>query len=345
MPTQSARPIPFERLMATPRVSDRAPRKITDKAWWPWFKRGAAALFFAGVTALLVSQARTIEWGQVLSSLKNYPLTAVWGAALLTLASFTLYSCFDLLGRRYTGHTLGAPTVMLVTFVSYAFNLNLGSLVGGVAFRYRLYSRLGLGNGVITRIMSLSMLGNWMGYVLLSGLVFSLYPPTLPADWSIDSAHLRFIGFALLAAAASYLGLCAFSRQRTLQVRGHTIDLPSPGLATLQLLMGAGNWLLMSGIVFVLLQHRIEFSAVVSVLLLAAVAGVITHIPGGLGVLEAVFVALLSHRMPRHELLAALVAYRLVYYLAPLGLATLVYLVMEAKARQTAKTDASSEKT
>lgn len=330
--------------MATPRVSDRAPRKITDKAWWPWFKRGAAALFFAGVATLLVSQARTIEWGQVLSSLKNYPLTAVWGAAMLALASFTLYSCFDLLGRRYTGHTLGAPTVMLVTFVSYAFNLNLGSLVGGVAFRYRLYSRLGLRNGVIARIMSLSMLANWMGYVLLGGLVFSLRPPTLPADWNIDSAQLRYIGLALLAAAAGYLSVCAFSRQRTLQVRGHAIELPSLGLATLQLLMGASNWLLMSGIIFVLLQHRIEFSAVVSVLLLAAVAGVIARIPAGLGVLEAVFVALLSYQMPRHELLAALVAYRLVYFLAPLSVATLVYLVMEAKARQAAKTDATSKK-
>jgi uncharacterized membrane protein YbhN (UPF0104 family) len=332
-PTQSARLAPFERLMATPRVSDRAPRKITDKAWWPWFKRGAAALFFAGVAALLVSQARTIEWGQVLNSLKNYPLPAVWGAALLALASFTLYSCFDLLGRRYTGHTLDAPTVMLVTFVSYAFNLNLGSMVGGIAFRFRLYSRLGLDTGVITRIMSLSMLANWMGYVLLAGLVFSLQPPSLPADWFIDSAHLRFIGFALLAAAAGYLGVCAFSRQRTLQVRGNALELPSLGLAALQLLMGAGNWLLMSGIIFVLLQHRIEFSAVVSVLLLAAVAGVIARIPAGLGVLEAVFVAMLSHQAPRHELLAALVAYRLVYFLAPLSVASLVYLVMEAKAK------------
>ncbi|MBK5206041.1 MAG: UPF0104 family protein [Polaromonas sp.] len=322
--------------MATPRVSDRAPRKITDKAWWPWFKRGAAALFFAGVAALLVSQARTIEWGQVLNSLENYPLTVVWGAVLLTLTSFALYSCFDLLGRRYTGHTVGAPTVMTVTFVSYAFNLNFGSLVGGIAFRFRLYSRLGLDNGVIARIMSLSIATNWMGYVLLGGLVFSLLPPTLPPDWNIDSAHLRFIGFALLAVAAGYLGVCAFSRQRTLHVRGHAIELPSLGLASLQLLMGAGNWLLMSGIIFVLLQHRIGFSAVVSVLLLSAVAGVITRIPAGLGVLEAVFVALLSYQMPRHELLAALVAYRLVYFLAPLGVAIVVFLIMEAKARRAA---------
>ncbi|MBW8723483.1 MAG: flippase-like domain-containing protein, partial [Polaromonas sp.] len=93
-------------------------------------------------------------------------------------------------------------------------------------------------------------------------------------------------------------------------------------------------WLIMSSIIFILFQHRIEFSAVVSVLLLAAIAGVITHIPAGLGVLEAVFVALLSHLMPTADLLAALVAYRVVYYLVPLGVASAAYLAMEARARQ-----------
>jgi uncharacterized membrane protein YbhN (UPF0104 family) len=95
----------------------------------------------------------------------------------------------------------------------------------------------------------------------------------------------------------------------------------------------------MSGIVFVLLQQRIAFPTVVSVLLLAGIAGVITHIPAGLGVLEAVFVALLSHQMPQSALLAGLVAYRVVYYLAPLGLAAVVYLVMEARARSLAVPD------
>jgi uncharacterized membrane protein YbhN (UPF0104 family) len=208
-------------------------------------------------------------------------------------------------------------------------------VVGGVAFRYRLYSRLGLGNGVITRIMSLSMLSNWMGYVLLAGLVFSLKPPALPADWPISVLQLRIAGAVLLAIAAAYLGVCANPRRRSLQVRGHTIDLPSPYMAGLQLVMGASNWLVMSGIIFILMQHRIEFSAVVSVLLLAAVAGVITHVPGNLGVLEAVFVALLSHLMPANDLLAGLVAYRVIYYLTPLCIATLVYLTLETRFKKT----------
>lgn len=320
-----------------------AKRKLTGRAWWPWLKLGVTAIFFALVGYLLVSQARTIEWGRVLSSLQDYPLTAAWGAVALSVASFTLYSCFDLLGRRYTGHTLGTPTVMMLTFVSYAFNLNLGSVVGGIAFRYRLYSRLGLDLSVITRVTSLSMLTNWMGYLLLAGLVFSLQPPALPGNWKIDALQLRLIGLLLLAIALAYLGACAFSRQRTLCLRGQEIELPSLRLAGLQMAMGAGNWLLMSGILFVLLQQRIDFFSVVSVLLLAAIAGVITHIPGNLGVLEAVFVALLSHRMPRHELLAGVVAYRVVYYLVPLLIAAVIYLILEARARRLAKSKGTVE--
>ena len=301
--------------------------------WWPWLKRIGSALFFVAVLALLLSQARHIEWQKVLASLKDYPVTAAWDAVLLAAASFFLYSCFDLLGRRYTGHKLGVGAVMATTFVSYAFNLNLGSLVGSIAIRYRLYSQLGLQTGVITRILTLSMLTNWMGYLLLAGLLFSLQPPALPDSWKIEAGQLRVIGFSLLAVALAYLALCSFMRQRRLQIRGHEIDLPRGPLAALQLLLGAGNWLIMSGILFVLLQHRVEFSLVASALLLAAIAGVITHIPANLGVLEAVFVAMLSHRMPQHEVLAAIVAYRLVYYLGPLVIATLGYLILESTAK------------
>lgn len=309
-------------------------RKLTASAGWPWLKRGFTTLFFVLVGYLMVSQARSVEWGRVLSSLKQYPVAALWGAAALSFSSFLLYSCFDLLGRHYTGHSLKARTVMTLTFVSYAFNLNLGSAVGGIAFRFRLYSRLGLPLGVITRVMSVSMLANWMGYVLLAGLLFSLQPPALPLHWKIDAVQLRLIGLLLMGAASAYLVACALSRQRTLRLRGHAFELPTFQLAGLQIMMGASNWLLMSGIVFVLLQQRIEFFTVASVLLLAAIAGVVTHIPGNLGVLEAVFVALLSHRMAQHELLAGVLAYRVIYYLVPLVIATLLYLVMEAKLKK-----------
>ena len=310
---------------------------ITSQVWWPWLKRSAITAFFMLVAWLLVTQARAIEWSQVLTALSNYPVQALLGAAALTLLSLTLYSSFDLLGRHYTGHTLRAFTVLRITFISYMFNLNLGSLVGGVAFRYRLYSRQGLGTGVITRVMSLSMLTNWMGYLLLGGVIFGFHVPALPPGWKIGSGGLQIAGFVMLAIALSYLLLCARSRQRKFSLRGHELHLPSLRLAALQLSMGAANWLLMSGVVFMLLQQRIAFPTVVGVLLVAALAGVITHVPAGLGVLEAVFVVLLSHLLPRHELLAALLAYRAIYYLAPLTLAAALYLVAETRAKKSAR--------
>jgi uncharacterized membrane protein YbhN (UPF0104 family) len=313
-----------------------ARHRITTKVWWPWLKRFATAAFFMLVAWLLVTQARAIEWNEVLATLANYPVHTLLVAAALALLSLTLYSSFDLLGRHYTGHTLRARTVMRVTFISYVFNLNMGSLVGGVALRYRLYTRLGLNAGVITRVMTLSMLANWIGYLLLAGVIFGFHAPTLPPGWVIGSGGLQILGFVLLALALLYLLLCAVLRQRRFIFWGHELNLPSLRLAALQLGMGAANWLLMGGIVFVLLQQRIAFPTVVSVLLVAAVASVIAHVPAGLGVLEAVFIALLSHQLPKHELLAALLAYRLIYYLAPLTLAAVLYLVAETRAKKSA---------
>ncbi len=329
--------MPVRRRPPPPPAGGGAPAWFNSNAAWRWLRRGAAGVFFALLGYLLVAQARTMDWPQVLAALQAYPLVSVAGAVGLAAASHLLYSGFDLLGRRYTGHTLGTRTVMLLTFVSYAFNLNLGSVIGGVALRYRLYSRLGLGLGVITRVTSLSMLANWMGYLLLAGLVFGLQPPGLPAAWGLGALQLRLMGAGLLALALAYLGACAFSRQRTVHLRGHAVELPSVQLAGLQLTMGAANWLLMSGILFVLLGQRVDFFSVTGVLLLAAIAGVISHVPGSLGVLEAVFVALLSPRLPAHEVLAAVVAYRIVYYFVPLGIAILVYLLLEARAHQPAR--------
>jgi hypothetical protein len=309
---------------------------ITARAWWPWFKRAAMAVFFMLLAWLLVTEARAVEWGAVLATLANYPLPALLGAVALAWASLTLYSTFDLLGRHYTGHRLRAPAVMRVTFISYLFSLNMGALVGGVALRFRLYSRLGLETGTITRVMSLSMLTNWAGYLLLAGVIFGFYTPALPPGWKIGSAGLQILGFALLATALLYLLLCAVSRQRSFTIKGHELSLPSLRLALLQLAMGAGNWLLMGGIVFMLLQQKVAFPTVTGVLLVAAVAGVITHVPAGLGVLEAVFVVLLSHQLPKHEVLAALLAYRGIYYLAPLALAVALYLVAETRAKKAA---------
>ena len=307
---------------------------IRDQPWWPWLKRALTFAFFALVIGLLVKYARNVDWGDVKESLLALPRHVLWEAAALCACSHLLYSCFDLVGRRYTGHGLPVPQVMQVNFISYAFNLNMGSLVGGVAFRYRMYSKLGLATATITRVLTLSMLTNWLGYLLLAGIVFTVAPLALPPDWKLDSEGLRLLGIVLLAVALSYLLLCGWSKKRGWSVRGHELLLPRPSMAIVQLAMSCTNWMLMAAAVHVLLQGQVPYSDVLSVLLVAAVAGVITHVPAGLGVLEGVFVALLSYRVPDAQLLAALLGYRALYYIVPLAAAAVMYLSVELRARK-----------
>lgn len=307
-----------------------APRKTTHP-WWPWLRRVLTFAFFALVAVFSIRYARNVDWAEVWAAITGTPPQVLLAAAALAAASHALYSCFDLLGRHYTGHRLPVRRVMGITFISYAFNLNMGSLVGGVAFRYRLYSRAGLGNAITTRILTLSMLTNWLGYLVLGGAVFAVAPLALPPDWKIDSEGLRWLGLALVAAAALYVALCLWSPRRSFDVRGHEIELPPPRMVAVQLAMSCTNWMVIGGVIFVLLRGQLPYVAVLSVLLVAAVAGVITHVPAGLGVLEAVFVSLLSYRISEGQLLGALLTYRALYYIAPLLLASALYLLLEAR--------------
>jgi hypothetical protein len=107
--------------------------------------------------------------------------------------------------------------------------------------------------------------------------------------------------------------------------------LPTPRLAALQLAVGVSNWLLIAAVIWVLLQGRVAFPVVAGVFLVGVVVGIVTRVPAGLGVQEAVFVALLSPQVPEADVLAAMLTYRALYYWAPLLLAGLAYAGVESR--------------
>lgn len=284
--------------------------------------RRLLGIAFLAVVLLFVARlVHRMEWTGALQALRELPLQVVLISACLAAASHLLYCGYDLIGRHQTGHKLTVPQVATVGFMSYAFNLNLGSLIGGIGLRYRLYGRLGLPIAVTSQVLAFSMLTNWLGHLALTGAVLLLAPPLLPTNWQLTQPLLQGLGAALCLVVAAYLLLCRVSRRRTWRARGVSVTLPTQHMALLQLLLSATNWLLIAGVIWVLLQQRVVFADVLGVLLLAAVAGVVTHVPAGLGVLEAVFVTLLGHRVAEPDLLAALLAYRLLYYLVPLAAA------------------------
>lgn len=303
---------------------------------WPAIRRVLGIGFLALVAALLWIQLREVDWGEVRSSLASYSLPMLLFALVPAIGSHLLYGLFDQLGRLYTGHHLSPLRVAKIAFVSYAFNLNMGAVIGGAGFRYRLYSRYGLDAATITRVFALSVAANWIGYCAVAGTVFALGAVELPPDWEVGSDGLRWIGALMVMAAAGYLAACGLSPRRSWTVRDHEIVLPRLRIALLQLAISIANWMLIGALIYLLLRQQVPYPTVLAVFLISAIAGVLAHVPAGLGVIELVFISLLGHVMPSSALIAALVAYRAVYYLVPLALALPVYMVLEARAKRRA---------
>ncbi|WP_413725743.1 lysylphosphatidylglycerol synthase domain-containing protein [Sodalis sp. RH16] len=300
---------------------------------WPVIKKMLTALFFIAVAVLLVVYARKVDWGDVAQAITHYSRRSVLIVTGLVVVSYLLYGIYDLIGRAYCGHKLAVSQVMLVSFICYAFTLTLSTWVGGIGMRYRLYSRLGLSNSAITRIFSLSLATNWLGYILLAGVVCAFGVIKLPGKWDISDIALWLIGIGLLLFIAAYLWCCAFAKHRRWTVRGQKLVLPSLRMAGMQLLVSCTNWMVMAAIIYVLLNNKADFPLVLGVLLVSSIAGVIVHIPAGIGVLEAVFVAMLGGEHLSHgTIIAALLAYRAIYFIAPLLLAIVLYFGLESRA-------------
>lgn len=290
-----------------------------------------AVVLLIGV--LLLRQARNVDWGAVWSALAAMPLPVLLGAAALAFASHGIYSTFDLFGRAYTRHGLPVARTVGTTLIAYPFTLNLGSLIGGVTVRYRLYSRQGLSVGDIGQVVALSIITNWLGYFVLAGAVFWLWVPQLPEGWDMASHQLPWIGSAMAAVTLLYLVACVARQGRPVTLRGHEFTVPHWRTGLLQVLLSAVNWMVMAGAIWLLTRQQAPYVAALATVLLGAVAGLVSRIPAGLGVLEAVGTAVLSAYMPAPQALAAILAYRTLYFFAPLALAALAFGMVELRWR------------
>jgi uncharacterized membrane protein YbhN (UPF0104 family) len=296
---------------------------------WPRVRRWLFPALGIVVLGLLVSHAHKVDWAGAWQALWRYSPLLLLGVLGLATASHALYGCFDLVGRHHTRHKLPRLQTWAIAVTSYAFNLNLGSLVGGVALRARLYARAGLDEAAIAQIVGLSLATNWLGYGLVAGSLFAGGLIAPPSQAHIGATALRVLGAAMVLLALAYVAACAFAHGREWRWRGRRLTLPSPGLALVQLVLSAGNWALMGTAMYWLLGGQVDYGKVLGVLMAASIVGVIMPIPGGLGVLEAVYLALLSGSVRQGTLMGAVLAYRALYYFLPLAGGLLLYLVLE----------------
>jgi uncharacterized membrane protein YbhN (UPF0104 family) len=304
------------------------------RIWWPRLRKWLPLLVALLVLAVLARHAHRVDWAGAWLVLRRTSPTLLAEAALLALASHALYGCFDLIGRRHTRHGLPRWRSWMIAVTSYAFNLNLGSLLGGVALRARLYAQAGLDAATVAQVVGISLATNWLGYGLLAGGLFASGALTLPPQAELGHDAVRLLGALMMLLSLGYVAACAIQHGRVWHWRGRELRLPSPKRALLQMALSIANWALMGAAIYLLLGREVSYGSALGALMAAAVVGVVTPIPAGLGVLEAVMLGLLVHQLPQARVLGAVLAWRALYYLMPLfiGMALLAFLERYAAA-------------
>ncbi len=282
----------------------------------------------------LASEVSYREVARYVHGLENYRVAL---AVLLTAGSYGVMTLYDWFGLVYVGKRLPRAQVSLISFISYAFSNALGMalLISG-SIRYRFYIQAGLTTAEVAKVVLYCTLSFWLGLCALTGVTLLLVPvpPSLPlASWQWPVAAVLTAIPLLWVVGNRLLG-------RPLRIWRWRVSLPSARVAARQILVGAVDWGLAAYVLYLLMPNQVDtgFGHFLAIFVLAQIAGLISHVPGGLGVFEAVMLAgfgAAGNQGLEAPILGALAAYRLIYYFLPLLAATLVVLVREARGLRT----------
>jgi phosphatidylglycerol lysyltransferase len=262
------------------------------------------------------------RWRDILGHVHAISTVHLLRAGLFTLAGYGCLTLYDALAVHFAGAHVPYPRIALISFMGYAIGHNVGlNTLSGGAVRYRAYSALGLGAKQIATIIAFGTVTFLLGAGLLLGLSLLTQAGMSGSVLHVHAWLAMLAGGVLLAAVGAYLWLVC-TRHEPLRYRRIVIPVPKPRIAFAQVAVACADLLCAASVLYVLLpqQAAISFGAFAGIYLIAIAAGVISNVPGGIGVFEAVLLVLLQS-VPKGSLLGALVAYRAIYYFAPFAVA------------------------
>lgn len=269
---------------------------------------------------------------QVLRALGAITHQQLLACVLLTAASYVVLTGYDVLALRAIGKPQPYWRAALGSFTSYTFSHNLGfAPVTGAATRWRAYRGTGIDGSDIARIVVIAGVTFWLGIILLLGAALVAQPGALRIHaYAMPYGLQAMLGTGILALIGIYLLLCA-RRAAPLDILGWTLPVPTLCQALIQFALAAVDITVASAALLVLVpQAEIGHLPIfLTAYVVAITVALLTHSPGGLGVFEAVMLVTLP-QVDKATLVSALIVYRLIYYLLPLGLSILLMLLNEA---------------
>ncbi len=280
-----------------------------------------ALAFTAIAIRVLVGEFSTLSLADVGESLSHLG----WGAAgLMLLATLTAYAAvatYDAFALRYAGITLRLRRSMASSTSSYAISNVLGFPVfTGNAVRFWLFESWGLGARETAIAAIVTTIACNHALAIIAGVSLLIAPDFLTQTTGLSAAWGTVIGLSLLI-ASGLLALLGLAGPREIRVWQLHVGRPGPVLL-LQLVICAVDYAATALVLYIPLSGAISMDLLSFVVLfsVAKTIGIFSNVPGGLGVFEAVMASAVSS-VPMADLAAALIAYRVIFYLLPFGIA------------------------
>jgi phosphatidylglycerol lysyltransferase len=309
-------------------MTDRAAATETPRAGW--LRSSLPRLLGVALFGLAIwfIHRELAQWrlGDLLEAAEGLPARSIMLALLATALGYATLTTFDALALHYLGKDLRFHRTALASFIGYAFAHSLGfAILSGGAVRYRLYSAWGLSALEIGAIVVFNSMTTFLGLASLIGLACVAAPSAIGALLGVPAGVITGIGTALAAVVVGYHALTIVVRA-PLRVRRWQLRLPAPDLALLQTLISLLDWSLAAFALYVLLPAELSlgFFVLLGIFALANLGGLLSHVPGGIGVFEGLMLLAIPSEGHAAGVAAALIAYRLIYYVLPLLVAALL---------------------
>lgn len=304
------------------------------KGRYAWLGTIASLVVFAGSLYVVWKLAQTVTWAELHAAFTAATVEQLSLAFLFVGVSYLFLTCYDALALRQLKLTVPYRTTALASFTSYAVSFTLGfPLLTAGTIRYWIYSSKGLTAAKIAALTVIAGFTFWLGMGVVLGLSLIVEAGQLAALTFTSIRLNQGVGFAALLAVVVYLAWVSLKR-RSVRVKGWRLELPGASVSLSQMVVGIGDVCAAAATLYVLLpaDTSIGFTTFVAIYVLAAMLGIASNAPGGLGVFEATILLALSS-LPRDQVLGSLLLFRVCYYLVPFVIALVMLGVYEVAKR------------
>lgn len=273
-----------------------------------------------------------VKFGDVYAAMSATSFLSVIGALLLVCVSYLCLAGYDFLALQHLGKRLKLLPVLVGGFVAFALANTLGFVLftaGGV--RYRVYQPGGVTAPDVAVITIMSGLTFALSATLIMGISLLISPQAATLVDGLPSWTNFSAGLLIVAALGGYVGWVSSGR-KALRLSGYEISLPGPFSTIAQIATGAGDMLCASAALYLLLpaDPGIGYPLFAGLFAAALTLGLLSWLPGGVGVFESIMLLAVPNIAPE-RMLASLLVFRVLYYLLPMVVAIGAYIWYEAR--------------